>query len=103
MFAHGRGKLYKYSHPTHPAVHQKHGLKPHYSLHRPVQTNHELNLELMAVKQNMEASAAAARRAIDQEASRAAAAESARAEISRHFGNVMEDVKVSFVSFVALF
>ena len=58
------------------------------------ETNHELNAELGRMRGEMDKQGVETRRAIDQANARADADEKEKKEISRHFWNLTEDVKV---------
>jgi len=60
----------------------------------------ELNSELGRLRRESEAGQQAAAAALDEGRRRLAACEAAKAELSRHFGNVMEDVKAMKVRVV---
>jgi len=57
-------------------------------------TNHELNTELGRMRGELEKTNVAARRAVDSANANSEAAEKEKKEISRHFWNLTEDVKV---------
>jgi chromosome segregation ATPase len=58
------------------------------------ETNHELNTELGRMRGELEKQGVSARRAVEQANANSDAAEKEKKEISRHFWNLTEDVKV---------